>query len=232
MKDKYASALIIGTGPGLGAALARRFTREGLDVAITGRDPARLERLASETGAVAIPGDAKSPDAVEAIFAAARRQVGEPDIVVYNASGFLPGAITALDPVAVKDCLETTAYGAFLVARAAAPGMIARGAGALLFTGATASVKGFARSSAFAMSKFALRGLAQSLARELAPQGIHVGHFVLDGEIASAATPETGDRPASKLDPDAIAETYWALLQQPRAAWTWEMEIRPWTEHF
>jgi NAD(P)-dependent dehydrogenase (short-subunit alcohol dehydrogenase family) len=158
--------------------------------------------------------------------------LGAPDVVVYNASGRARGPIGELEPEVVRQALEVSAFGGFLVAREAAARMTAAGRGAILFTGASASVKGFARSSSFAMGKFALRGLAQALARELAPQGVHVAHFVIDGAVRSAVRPDPAERPDSTLDPDAIAEAYLAVLAQPRSAWTWEVELRPWVESF
>ena len=151
---------------------------------------------------------------------------------MYNASARARGPITDLDPDAVARAIAVSAYGGFLVGQQAARHMLPRGTGAILFTGASASVKGYVQSAAFAMGKFALRGLAQSMARELAPQGLHVAHFVIDGGIRSATRPDPNDKPDSMLDPDAIAETYWQVANQPRSAWTWEVELRPWVERF
>jgi len=142
------------------------------------------------------------------------------------------GPIAELDPEEVRSALEVSAFGGFLVVREAAQRLLPRKAGAILLTGATASVKGFANSSAFAIGKFGLRGLAQSAARELAPHGIHVAHFVIDGAVRSATRPDPADRPDSTLDPDAIAQSYLAVLKQPRSAWSWEVELRPWVESF
>ena len=154
------------------------------------------------------------------------------DVVHYNPSYRTQGPFVDLDPEEVRKTLMVGAYGGFLVAQAAARRMLRQGQGAILFTGASASVKGYARSAPFAMAKFALRGLAQSLARELAPRNIHVAHFVIDGGVRSARRPEPADRPDSLLDPDAIAESYLAVLRQPRSAWSWEVELRPWVETF
>ncbi|HZB90097.1 MAG TPA: SDR family NAD(P)-dependent oxidoreductase [Stellaceae bacterium] len=222
------TALVVGTGSGLSASLARLFAREKMRVALAARDIGKLAPLVAETGARPFAADASEPQAVTALFAAVEAELGAPDIVVYNPSARVRGAITELDPPRVLRALEVSAYGGFLVAQAAARLMLQRGSGTLLFTGASASVKGYARSSSFAMGKFALRGLAQSLARELQPQNIHVGHVVIDGAIGSPGSTE-GDR---MLDPDAIALAYLALHRQQRSAWTWEIELRPWVETF
>jgi NAD(P)-dependent dehydrogenase (short-subunit alcohol dehydrogenase family) len=142
------------------------------------------------------------------------------------------GALAELDPAEVEQALGVTAFGAFLVVQQAARQMVPRGRGAILLTGATAGIKGFANSAAFAMGKFALRGLAQSAARELGPQGVHVAHFVIDGGVRGAHRPEPADRPDSMLDPDAIAQSYVDVLRQPRSAWSLEVELRPWVERF
>lgn len=231
----YTTALIVGAGDGLSASLARRFTSEGIKVALAARNAAKLDRLCGETGAHAYACDAAEADQVERLFAEVERALGAPDVVVYNASGRLRGAFTELDAAAVAQAIMVSGFGGFLVAQQAAKRMLPHAHGAILFTGASASVKGYAQSSPFAMGKFALRGLAQSLARELSPRGIHVAHFVIDGGIRSAARPERtepADRPDSMLDPDAIALSYWNVLQQPRSAWSWEMELRPWVEKF
>src|SRR5436190_930833 len=191
---KYKTALIVGAGEGLSASLARLFAREKINVALAARKIEKLGPLCGQTGAKAYACDTTNAEEVERLFGLVEREIGTPDLVVYNASG--------------------------------------RTRGAILFTGASASVKGYAQSAPFAMGKFALRGLAQSMARELSPQGIHVAHFVIDGGIRSAARTEDPDRPDSMLDPDAIALSYWNVLQQPRSAWTWELELRPWVEKF
>ncbi len=227
------TALIVGVGPGLSASLARLFTRKGLQVALASRNPDRLARLAEETAAVTFACEATEPDEVAGLFEAVVATIGEPDIVVYNASARARGPVTDLDPGDVARAIAVSGYGGFLVAQQAARLMVARGSGTILLTGASASVKGYPNSSSFAMGKFALRGLAQSLARELAPQGVHVAHFIIDGGIRSATRREGNDvAPDSLLDPDAIAETYWHVATQPRSAWTWEVELRPWVEKF
>jgi NAD(P)-dependent dehydrogenase (short-subunit alcohol dehydrogenase family) len=229
---KYTIALIVGAGEGLSASLARLFAAKGLRVALAARNIEKLGALCAETGARAFACNATEPEEVERLFGLVEREIGTPNVVVYNASGRTRGRFLELVPADVAQSIAVSAYGGFLVARAAAQRMLPKKHGAILFTGASASVKGYAQSAPFAMGKFALRGLAQSMARELSPQGIHVAHFVIDGGIRSATRTEASDRPDSMLDPDAIAESYWNVLQQPRSAWTWEMELRPWVEKF
>lgn len=226
------TALIVGTGSGLSASLARLFARNGLQVAMASRNPDRLAKLAEETAGTTFACEATEPEEVAALFDVVITTQGVPDIVVYNASGRARGPVTELDPAAVRDAIMVSAYGGFLVAQQAARYMQQRGSGTILLTGASASVKGYPNSSSFAMGKFALRGLAQSLARELSPKNIHVAHFVIDGAIRSAGRPDLSDNPDSTLDPDAIAETYWNIATQSRSAWTWEVELRPWVEKF
>jgi len=228
----YHTAVIVGTGSGLSASLARAFARAGMRVALAARSPAKLDGLVRETGAKAYACDAVVRDQVAKLFRAVTADIGAPDVVVYNASHRQRGALIDLDSAEVEKSLMVSAYGGFLVAQEAVRQMLPRQHGAVLFTGASASVKGYAQSAPFAMGKFALRGLAQSMARELSPQGIHVAHFVIDGGIRSERRPEHAERPDSMLDPDAIAATYLHVLQQPRSAWTWEVELRPWVEKF
>jgi NAD(P)-dependent dehydrogenase (short-subunit alcohol dehydrogenase family) len=222
----------VGAGQGLSASLARLLSREGISVAVAARNVDKLGALSEECGAHAFACDAVSPGQVTSLFEAVERQIGVPDVVIYNASGRARGALVDLVPAEVEHALAVSAYGGFLVAQQAARRMLPKGAGAILFTGASASVKGYPQSAPFAMGKFALRGLAQSMARELAPQGIHVAHFVIDGVIRNPGRTEAPDKPDSMLDPDAIAETYLHVLRQPRNAWTWEIELRPWVERF
>jgi NAD(P)-dependent dehydrogenase (short-subunit alcohol dehydrogenase family) len=229
MSHDYRSSLIVGAGGGLSASLARRFAKSGMSVALAARDTAKLEPLCKEIGAAAFACDASDAAQVARLFDAVERQFGAPEVVVYNASARARGPFVSLDAEAVRRTLLVSAYGAFLVAQRAVPSMVARQSGAVLLTGASASVKGYAESAPFAMGKFALRGLAQSMARELAPMGIHVAHFVIDGAIRPRGRDDPND---GMLDPDAVAEAYFNVLVQPRSAWTWEVELRPWIERF
>ncbi|MGB6957721.1 MAG: SDR family NAD(P)-dependent oxidoreductase [Bradyrhizobium sp.] len=229
---KYKNALIVGAGEGLSASLARLFAREGIRVALAARSIEKLGALCAETKARAYACNATEPEEVERLFGLVEREIGTPDLVVYNASARARGPVIDLVPADVAQAIAVSAFGGFLVAQQAAKRMLPNKRGAILFTGASASVKGYAQSASFAMGKFALRGLAQSMARELSPQGIHIAHFVIDGGIKSTTRPDPADRPDSMLDPDAIALSYWNVLQQPRSAWTWELELRPWVEKF
>ena len=229
---RYETALIVGAGAGLSASLARLFSREGIRVALAARNTDKLTDLCKETGAQAFACDATDLTEVTSLFEEVERRIGAPDVVVFNASGRTRGPFIELVPEEVERSLIVSAFAGFLVAQQAARRMVPKGHGAILFTGASASVKGYAQSAPFAMGKFALRGLAQSMARELAPLGIHVGHFVIDGGIRNPGRTESPDKPDSMLDPDAIAESYLHVLRQPRSAWTWEVELRPWVEKF
>src|SRR6266446_7543604 len=231
-KPTYETALIVGAGRGLSASLARLLAGKGLRVALAARDAEKLATLCAETGAKAFACDAVEPDQVARLFMAVESATGAPEVVVYNASARARGPVAELVPAEVERAIMVSAYGGFLVAREAASRMLKKGRGAILFTGASASVKGYPLSAAFAMGKFALRGLAQSMARELTPQGIHIGHFVIDGAIRNPGRTEPPDRPDSMLDPDAIAENYLHIMKQPRSAWTSEIELRPWVEKF
>jgi NAD(P)-dependent dehydrogenase (short-subunit alcohol dehydrogenase family) len=216
--DRHQSALIVGAGAGLSASLARLLRKEGLQVALAARNVEKLREL----DAVKLRCDATDRAQVEAAFDALP---SVPDLVVYNASYRTRAPVAELNPDEVKKSIEVTAYAGFLVGQAAAKRMLPRGSGAIFFTGASASIKGYANSAPFAMGKFALRGLAQSMARELAPRGLHVAHFVIDGGIGK-------DAGEAKLDPDEIARNYLQVFRQQRSAWTWELELRPWVERF
>jgi NAD(P)-dependent dehydrogenase (short-subunit alcohol dehydrogenase family) len=226
------SALIVGTGSGLSASLARLFAKSGMKVALAARDAGKLAELAKETKAKAFACDATKSDDVEKLFGDVEAAIGAPDLVIYNASYRTRGPLIELDPVEVEKSVAVTAFGAFLVAQQAARRMVPKGEGTIIFTGASAGVKGYPQSAPFAMGKFALRGLAQSMARELSPQGIHVAHVVIDGGIKSARRPDDPAKPDAMLDPDAIAESYMHLIKQPRSSWSWEIEVRPWVEKF
>lgn len=228
------TALIVGVGEGLSASLARLFAKQGMGVSLASRNTEKLGALVSDVGGKAYPCDASDPASVEKLFKDVTADAGEPDIVVYNASNRARGPIIDLDPEAVRTAVMISCYAGFLVAQQAAKQMTARGSGTILLTGASASVKGYPNSSSFAMGKFGLRGLAQSLARELQPRNIHVAHFVIDGGIARpSGDPRASDRGEDGLlDPDAIAQTYLDIHRQHRSAWTWEVELRPWVEKF
>ncbi|MBE7209583.1 MAG: SDR family NAD(P)-dependent oxidoreductase [Gluconacetobacter diazotrophicus] len=228
----YATALIIGAGTGISASLARMLSAAGCKVGLAARSAGRLDALADEIGGAAFPADAADPAAVAQLFAAMDERLGEPEVVIYNAGARVRGRLTELDPEGVRQTLAVGAFGGFLATQQAARRMIPKGHGAILFTGASASIKGFALSSPFAMGKFALRGLAQSAARELGPAGIHVAHVVIDGAVRGDARPDPADRPDSTLSPDGIARCYLDLLRQPRDAWSLEVELRPWVEKF
>lgn len=229
------TALIVGTGSGISAAFARALNVEGYRLALAARRVEKLAALAGETGAVTIAADATQIDSVANLFAEVDRRLGRLDVVLYNASYRTHGPFLDLDANEVAKAIEVSAFGGFLVAQQAARRMVEQGEGAIFFTGASASVKGYAQSAPFAMGKFALRGLAQSLARELQPKGIHVAHFVIDGGVRSVErgrVESDGAVPDSLLDPAAIAATYMAVLKQPRSAWSLEVELRPWVERF
>jgi NAD(P)-dependent dehydrogenase (short-subunit alcohol dehydrogenase family) len=228
----YKTALIVGVGSGLSASLARLFAKTGLKVALAARRAANLATLAQETGAKTFACDSTDRAQVVKLFSDVEAGLGSPDVVVYNASYRTRGLFVELVPDEVEKSLMVTAFGGFLVAQEAAKRMLPKHHGAIFFTGASASVKGYAQSAPFAMGKFALRGLAQSMARELSPHGIHIGHVVIDGGIKSERRPDAPDKPDSMLDPDAIAQSYLHFLQQPRSAWAWEIELRPWVEKF
>ena len=225
--DPQELALIVGAGSGLSGSLARQCAAAGMRVALAARN---IDKLKGFAGAQLHACDASDAAQVAALFGA----LDVPDLVVYNPSYRARGAFTSLDPQEVHRTLMVTAYGGFLVAQAAAKRMLARGRGSLFFTGASASVKGYAESAPFAMGKFALRGLAQSLARELGPKGIHVAHFVIDGGILRPGNdPRAAERGEDgMLLPDAIAQTYLDVHRQHRSAWTFEVDLRPWKERF
>ena len=234
MNSIHKTALIVGAGDGLSASVARVFAQKGgMRIALAARNPGKLAGLAKQLDAFALECDVSDRSQVEAMFAKADEWFGaSPDVVVYNPSYRVRGPILDIDPGDVAKALAVTAFGGFLVAQQAARRMVSRGGGAILFSGASASVKGYPQSASFAMGKFALRGLAQSMARELAPKGVHVAHFVIDGAIRNPGRVEPANAPDSMLDPDAIARSYLHVLEQDRSAWSWEIEVRPWVEKF
>ena len=230
------TALIVGAGSGISASFARQLAAKRYRVALAARDTAKLAALAKEIGATVHACDAADPASVDALFAATDAAFPEGlDVCLFNASARAPGPIVDVDRAQAEKALAISAYGGFLVAQAAARHMVPRGSGTILLTGASASVKGYPHSAVFAMGKFALRGLAQSMARELAPKGVHVAHFVIDGGVRNAEKGRiegANAAPDSYLDPDAIAASYLHVVEQPRSAWTWEIELRPWVERF
>lgn len=235
-ETKLHHVLIVGAGAGLSASIARRFHAEGVAISLAARNTGKLSEIVNDTAAEVYQCDASQPDQVDVLFANLdKSRTGAPDVVVYNPSFRVRGPFTELDPDEVFRTLMVTGYGGFLVARQAAIRMSKAGRGVIIFTGASASMKGYAMSAPFAMGKFALRGLAQSMARELQPKGVHVTHVNIDGGIRSDTRPERHDapgKPDSMLNPDAIADTYWHLANQHRSAWTQETELRPWLENF
>lgn len=231
-------AVIVGAGPGLGCALGRRFARAEMNVALAARDLARLESLVLECsgighGAKAYVCDAGDENSVETFFSRVRVDLGEPDVVIYNAGAFVPRGILDTSAEEFERCWRVGCMGGFLVGRAAARGMVARGAGTILFTGATASLRGGAAFHNLAVGKFGLRALAQSMARELHPKGVHVAHVIIDGRIRPSENVEhAASGSDDMLEPAAIAEAYFQLFNQPRSAWTQEIDLRPWVEKF
>jgi NAD(P)-dependent dehydrogenase (short-subunit alcohol dehydrogenase family) len=221
-------AIVIGVGPGLGAALVEKCAREGLKVSAGARDRDRLRKLLDERGLKEVPAlrcDVTDGANVSDVFAEAIAKHGAPDLVISNASGFGRGSVLELTPGQLEAAWRVGCLGGFLVGQAAARAMAPLGRGTILFTGATASLRGSANFAPFAIAKFGLRALAQSMARELAPKGIHVAHVVIDGQIGVA----DGD---TEMKPADIAEAYWSLYRQPRSAWTFEADLRPWVEKF
>lgn len=237
-------AVIVGVGPGLGCALAQRFARAEMNVAMASRHPERLDALAAECsgighGARAYRCDATVEESVLSFFRQVREELGEPDLVVYNAGAFVQKGILETCAEEFEACWKVGCLGGFLVGREAARGMLRRvegggPGGTILFTGATASLRGGAGFHNLAVGKFGLRALAQSMARELQPTGIHVAHVVIDGRIRPTSAVERGVPPEGDdmLHSAAIAEAYYQLHLQPRSAWTQEMDLRPWVEKF
>jgi len=230
-------AVIVGVGSGLGFALVKRFAKAGMAMAMAARNREKLEQLLEKEpieGARAYACDATDQAAVDRLFKEVDRDLGPPEVVVFNAGAFQPGGILEIDPAEFERCWRIGCLGGLLVGQAAARRMVANGRGTILFTGATAALRGSARFANLAVPKFGLRALAQAMARELGPQGIHVGQVIIDGQIRSEryAHLEAERGPDSLLEPDAIAEMYYQLHAQPRSAWTLELDLRPWSEKF
>ena len=233
------TAAILGVGPGLGSAVARRFAREGFAVALMARREEGVSGVREEiesAGGTALPvaTDATDPASVAAAFDRVRTELGDPEVLVYNAGAFQMGGILELTPEKFDECFRANCAGAFYAARHVLPGMVEGGRGTILLTGATAALRGGARFSALAVGKFGLRALGQSMAREFGPEGVHVAHVVVDGQINTPrlreASPDREDH--TTLSPDAIAETYWQLHTQDKTAWTLELDLRPSVESF
>jgi len=227
--------LIAGVGPGLGIALATRFARAGYRVAMLARSRDRLEAMAARAPdrLVAMACDLTDPAQVSATVEETERRLGPLVCAVFNAGAFRPGSILDIAPSDFEHCWRVGAFSGFLIGQSAARRMVARGSGTILFTGATASLRGGANFANLASPKFALRALAQSMARELGPRGIHVAHVIIDGQIGGTATSDDRSRlPDSRLEPDGIAEVYLDLHRQHRSAWSQEIDLRPWVERF
>ena len=218
--------LIVGVGPGLSSSIARLCASRKMKVILAARDIEKLENLKKEIDAITISCDASDVKSVRNLFKEIDK-IGVPNLVIYNPSMRVKGSITEIDAIQVQKAINVTCFGAFLVSQEASKRMLERKSGSIFFTGATAGVKGFANSSAFAMGKFALRGLAQSLARELHPQNIHIGHFVIDGAIGREPY---GDY--QTMHPDEIAKSYLSFYDQEKSAWAWEIELRTSVEKF
>ena len=227
------TALIVGAGPGLSSSLTYLLLKNKFRVAIAARNVAKLATLAETPNVDVFTCDASNINQVQTLFKKLDKTLGTPDLVIYNPSARVRGGIVEVDPEDTQKAINITCFGAFLVAQEAAKRMVKRGSGSIFFTGASASVKGYANSSVFAMGKFGLRGLAQALARELHPQNIHIGHFIIDGGIKADYRQERNDPGDDRmLKPEAIAETYLQFHRQHRSSWSWEIELRPWLETF
>ena len=227
------SVLIVGAGSGLSASLARLCNSNGMKVVLAARDIKKLDSLKEEINAETLSCDAGDIQSVSSLFELIDKSIGTPNLVIYNPSVRIKGSIIDIDAEETRRAINITCFGAFLVAQQAAKRMLSRGSGSIFFTGASAGVKGFANSSVFAMGKFGLRGLAQSLARELHPKNIHIGHFVIDGGIQSKNNITNKFLGKDNmLNPDAIAKSYLEFHRQDKSAWAWEIELRPWVENF
>jgi len=232
-------AVVLGVGPGLGAAVARRFASQGFSLGLMARSSEKLTSIQTEIEksggtALSISADATDPASVISAFAEVKQKLGNPEVFIYNTGAFQMGGILEITPEQFEYNWKANCFGAFLGVQQVLPTMVERGRGTILFTGATAALKGSARFAALAVGKFGLRALAQSLAREFGTQGIHVAHIVIDGMINTQRV--RGIAPDREkhtlLSPDAIAETYWQLYLQDVSAWTLELDLRPAVEKF
>jgi short-subunit dehydrogenase len=221
------SVLIVGAGNGLSASLAQFCASKGMKVVLAARNIEKLQNLKKEIGADTIKCDATNIKSVTSLFKKTDKIIGAPNLVIYNPSKSLGGSIVDLDPKKAHEAIDITCYGGFLVAQQAAKRMLKKKRGSIFFTGATASIKGFPESSVFAMGKFGLRGLAQSLARELHPQNIHIGHFIIDGGIG-----QENYGSYKTIHPDEIAKVYLQFHNQDKSAWSWETQLRTSVEKF
>lgn len=230
-------ALIVGTGPGLGSALARRFSQGGMTVAVAARNAQKLDGLVKEIFALGGLGrrygcDATDERSVKSMLKHVVEEMGIPDLVVYNVEHFVPGTILEIETPAFEECWRAMALGGFIVGREVARLMVSRGSGTILYTGATGAMRGRAEYINMAVGKFGVRALAQSMARDLGPKGIHVAHIILDGGILSHRSGDEARERCSSMDPEHIAESYYQLHRQHRSTWTQEMDLRPWVEKF
>ena len=231
------TAIVTGVGPGLGWALVKRFAAAGMQVAMAARNHEKLAALLESEPLAKVRAyecDVAERASVERLFADVARDLGEPDLVVFNAGAFQRGGILDIEPADLERCWRVGCLGGFHVGQEAARSMLNREQGTIIFTGATASLRGSAGFASLAVPKFGLRALAQSMARELALKGIHVAHAIIDGQIASDRYSHLADErgPDSLLSPDAIAESYFQLHLQHRSSWTFELDLRPWVERF
>lgn len=237
--DDNSVGIVVGAGPGLGAAVAARFARAGYHMVVSTRQPENCEARAREIreaggSCQAIAADATDARQVADLFRQVEREQGPPSVVVFNAGAFEPNKVADIDPVDFERCWRVGCLGGFLVGQQAARSMQRRGGGTVIFTGATASLRGGAGFANLAVGKFGLRALAQSMARELGVENIHVAHVIIDGQILAEDRRHLLDQrgPDSLLDPAAIAEQYYQLHCQDRSAWTHELDLRPWVEKF
>ena len=221
------SVLIVGAGNGLSASLAQLCASKGMKVVLAARDIEKLQNLKKKIGADTIKCDTTNIKSVTTLFKKTDKIIGAPNLVIYNPSKSLGGSIVDLDPKKAHEAIDITCYGGFLVAQQAAKRMLKKKRGSIFFTGATASIKGFPESSVFAMGKFGLRGLAQSLARELHPQNIHIGHFIIDGGIG-----KENYGSYKTIHPAEIAKVYLQFHNQDKSAWSWETQLRTSVEKF